>query len=64
LALTHKEEEALTLLRDAVDHGVDADAAEELKKSPDWKSLRGDARFEALVVQAQGRIAASSPKPN
>ena len=64
LALTMKREESLSLLRDAVNHKVNADEANELEKSADWKSLRGDPRFEALVAEAQKRAAANVQKTN
>jgi len=64
LALTQRNEEAISLLRDAVDRGVDAEASADLKNGADWKSLRGEARFEALVVKAQEPVRANLSKLN
>jgi hypothetical protein len=64
LALTRQTEESLTLLRTAVHSGVNADEADELEKGDDWKSLRRQPGFEALVAEARKRVASSAAKPN
>jgi len=58
-----RRDEALSLLRDAVDHGLPPSADLRIDKDPDLKSLRGDPRFEALVAHAKERAAAAQ-KPN
>jgi eukaryotic-like serine/threonine-protein kinase len=48
---------ALSLLRQAVDHGLPPFMAIGMKKDPDLKSLQGDPRFDALVAHAKERAA-------
>ena len=64
MAVTQKANEAITLLQDAADHGLDPKAVEDLKKSTDWKSLRGDPSVEALIAEMQKRAATAVQKPN
>lgn len=45
--------EALSLLREAVDHGAPAYIDLAIDKDPDLKSLHGDPRFDALVAKAR-----------
>jgi eukaryotic-like serine/threonine-protein kinase len=59
-ALAGRTSEAFTDLQQAVDHGFSD--GEHMKNDNDLKSLRGDSRFEALVVQARSRAAASPTK--
>jgi Tetratricopeptide repeat len=56
-----KRDEALSLLREAVDHGLPHDVG--IDKDPDLKSLHGDPHFDALVAHAKDRAAAAQ-KPN
>lgn len=49
--------EALKLLREAVDHGLLPRFILGIEKDPDFKSLHGDPRFEALVGHAKERAA-------
>jgi hypothetical protein len=51
---------ALSLLRDAVDHGLRSDVDLYIGKDPELKSLHGDPRFDALVADARQRAAAVS----
>jgi len=50
-----KAGEALKLLREAIDHGLTARNSLGIEKDPDFKSLRGDTRFDALVAYAKER---------
>jgi hypothetical protein len=52
-----RRDEALALLRDAVDHGLAPWADLGIEKDDDLKSLRGDPRFGALVEHAKERAA-------
>jgi pentatricopeptide repeat protein len=52
-------DEAFSLLREAVDHGLPPNADLGIEKDPDLKSLHGDPRFAALVAHAQERAAAA-----
>jgi serine/threonine protein kinase len=54
-ALMGRRDEALTLLSQAVDHGLGPDLDLGMAKDGDLKSLHGDARFDALVRHAQER---------
>jgi serine/threonine protein kinase len=58
-----RRDEALSLLSEAVDHGLDPSFDLFLDKDPDLKSLHGDPRYDALVAHAKER-AAAAPKPN
>jgi tetratricopeptide (TPR) repeat protein len=59
-ALAGKPDEALGLLREAVDHGLPREPALGMGKDPDLKSLQGDPRFAALVAYAKDKVAAAS----
>ena len=52
-------DEALSLLREAVDHGLPPADDLGIDKDPDLKSLHGDPRFAALVAHAKERAAAA-----
>jgi tetratricopeptide (TPR) repeat protein len=54
-----KKEEAMVPLVTAVDHGLSAKLDLELATDPQFKSLHGDASFEALLVRARQRAEAS-----
>jgi len=58
-----RQDEALSLLRKAVDHGLPPNADSFMGTDSDLKSLHGDPRFAALVADAQQRAAAAR-KPN
>ena len=59
-ALAGRSGDAFTDLQQAVDHGYyDGD---HMKSDDDLKSLRGDPRFEALIVQARQRAAVAPAK--
>ncbi len=58
-ALEGRRDEALSSLRDAVDHGLRPSTDLWLEKDPDLKSLHGDPRFDALVAHAKERAAAA-----
>jgi pentatricopeptide repeat protein len=62
--LAHKGnlDKALSLLREAVDHGLSPAIDLAVEKDPDLKSLHGDRRFAALVAHAKERAAAQTPK--
>jgi tetratricopeptide (TPR) repeat protein len=54
---------ALRLLRDAINHGLPAAAAQGMKDDPDLEVLHGDTRFNALLVEVQ-KHAPVNPKAN
>jgi eukaryotic-like serine/threonine-protein kinase len=56
-------DQAFSLLREAVDHGLPPFADLFIAKDNDLKSLRGDPRFATIVAHAQER-AAEARKPN
>jgi hypothetical protein len=58
-----KPDEALSLLRDAIDHGLAPNIALNMEKDPDLSALYNDARFTSLVAHAKERAAAAQ-KPN
>jgi hypothetical protein len=55
--MQRKRDEAIAILRDALEHGLTAVQAPEIATESDFKSLQGDARFEALL--AKGKSAAA-----
>jgi hypothetical protein len=58
-----KRDEALSLLREAVDHGLAPNYDLEIDKDPDFRALHGDPRFDDLVAHAKERaVAAQKPK--
>ncbi len=64
LALKNKKpDEALALLRKAVDHGLAPNIALQMQSDPDFAALHGDPRFTALIAHAK-EVAASAGKPN
>jgi non-specific serine/threonine protein kinase/serine/threonine-protein kinase len=54
-----KPDETLSLLQEAVDHGLDRFFLVGIEKDPDLKSIHGDPRFDALVAYAKKRAAAT-----
>jgi non-specific serine/threonine protein kinase/serine/threonine-protein kinase len=56
--------EALSLLRQAVDHGLSASGDLEMETDPDLKSLHGDPRFIAMVTVAKQHAAANPGSGN
>jgi hypothetical protein len=58
----HKDQ-ALSLLRESVDHGFPAWSDLGVDKDPDLKSLHDDPRFAAIVADAKDR-AATAQKPH
>lgn len=61
-ALQGHRNQALPLLREAVDHGLGPNEMLALQNDDDLKSLRGDPRFTALVAHARERAAAAQQK--
>ena len=51
--------EAFSLLRESVDHGLPSWAAKDMATDPDLELLHGDPRFNALLAQANERVAAA-----
>ena len=58
-ALRRQRDEALALVREAVDHGLESSVDLGIDKEPDLKSLHGDPRFDALVAHAKEKAAAA-----
>jgi non-specific serine/threonine protein kinase/serine/threonine-protein kinase len=54
-----KRDEALRLLRDAVDHGLAGWVIKGMGKDPDLKALQGDPRFTALLAYAASHAASA-----
>jgi len=48
-----RSNEALTLLQEAVNHGLPSDDSLRMGTDPDFKLLRGNLRFERLVAEAK-----------
>lgn len=57
LALQKRRDEALSLLSEAVDHGLGSVSDLNMEKDADFKTLHGDPRFAALVARAKERAA-------
>ncbi len=60
LARHDRSDEALSLLGQAIDHGLHPRIDLKIEKEPDFKSLRRDPRFLALVADAKQRAAGLS----
>ena len=58
-----RPDEALSLLREAVDHGLAPNIALAIEKDPDLSSLSGDSRFTALVTHAKAVVQAKTAPP-
>jgi eukaryotic-like serine/threonine-protein kinase len=56
-----KPDEALSLLREAIDHGLAPNIAINMEKDPDLSALYKDPRFTSLVAHAKERAAAQEP---
>jgi serine/threonine protein kinase len=62
-ALRGDREEALVMLRQAVDHGLDATTIQGMEKDVALKSLHDDARYQSLTAEARHRVG-TTPKSN
>jgi hypothetical protein len=60
MARQNRRNEALSLLREAVEHGLPTYAILGMDQDPDLKSLHGDPRFEALVAKARQATASKA----
>jgi serine/threonine protein kinase len=60
-ALRGDRERALGLLREAIDHGLDAATIQNMEKDPGLKSLHGDPRFAAIVSDARQHVTGQRP---
>ncbi|MGB9073940.1 MAG: serine/threonine-protein kinase [Terriglobales bacterium] len=59
-----KRDEALRLLREAINHGLSPGFTRGIETDPDLKSLHGDPRFTAIVADTKERAAAAIQKTN
>jgi serine/threonine protein kinase/Tol biopolymer transport system component len=59
LAKQGRREDALVLLRDALEHGLETRTARGIPQDPDFKSLHGEPGFEALLGQVQSSTSES-----
>jgi predicted negative regulator of RcsB-dependent stress response len=57
LALDGRRDNALALLRTAVEHGLPVNTALQMKEDSDLKLLFSDPRFDSLVASAKQRAA-------
>jgi eukaryotic-like serine/threonine-protein kinase len=57
-----RKTEALSLLKEALDHGLDSRTALAIVNEDELKGLHGDPRFTALIRRAKERAAAASSK--
>jgi len=62
-ARTGHRDSAVSLLRDAVDHGLSADHDLEIENNPDFKSLHGEPRFTKIVADAKQHADATQKPP-
>ena len=62
LAVQGHTDEAISFLREAVDHGLRPASLLDIEKSDTLKSLHNDPRFAAIVADAKQRAAAQKPK--
>lgn len=53
-----RRNDALSTLKEAIDHGLAAETVLDLVKEEDFKSLHGGPQFEALVAHAKERATA------
>jgi tetratricopeptide (TPR) repeat protein len=60
MARQNRRNEALSLLQDAVEHGLPAYVVLGMDQDPDLKSLRGAPHFEALVAKVRQNAVASA----
>jgi tetratricopeptide (TPR) repeat protein len=60
-ALTGRRNEAIALLSQAVDHGLDADLDMRIDRDSDLKSLHGDPEFTKLVAHAKEQAPTAPP---
>jgi hypothetical protein len=63
-ALRGDREKALSLLLEAIDHGLDAKTSLAMEKDSDLKSIAKGPRFVAILADARRRAAAAPQKPN
>jgi serine/threonine protein kinase/tetratricopeptide (TPR) repeat protein len=62
VAMQGRKSEALSLLRQAVDHGLDAKTDLAMADEDELKGLQGDPRFAALVRHAKQQASRPAPK--
>jgi len=62
-ALRGQRDEAFSLLREAIDHGLSVREIQQIGANPSLEPLHGDPRFAPLLQHAQERVAALQ-KPN
>ena len=60
-AIAGNKDRALSLLRDALEHGLTAGDTLAMTTDPDLESLRGDAQFAALIDEANKGRRVTSP---
>ena len=55
-----KRDEAFSLLREAIDHGLPPSLGLGIENDSDLQSLHGDPRFDAVVAHAKERAGAAA----
>jgi hypothetical protein len=54
-ALRGNRAQAISFLRESLDHGLDPPTTNDIEKEPDFKSLHGDPKFEAILSSLRER---------
>lgn len=61
-ALRGDRTKALSLLRESLDHGLDPPTSQDIEREPDFRSLRGDPKFQAILSDIRQKFPAPTPK--
>jgi len=63
LALSGRRTQALELLRDSIEHGLNPESAKLIEKDSDFAPLHGDPRFAELVAEGKRLASAGHATP-